>query len=121
MNFNPEFVAIMAHKFSKNDILIIHRALKHHLRKVSKKSDLIEQLSGFFNVYETFYNKLLNMHNPDAPKVVINKTKLSSFTQNELLQIHTLFRQCMRFTRTKQGAITCILAVAKQVQYFLDY
>jgi hypothetical protein len=115
-HFNPEVISVMVHTISKEEILNIHKTLKGYTKKVSKKSELINQLTGLLTEYEKFYHKVSPHSN-----LYIDKTKLSKMTQLELLGIHTLFRKCMRYTNTKQQAINNILAIAKQVQYFITY
>jgi hypothetical protein len=120
-HFNPEFVAVMANKISKEKILNIHHTLKICTKKVSKKSALINQLTALLLAFENFYNDLLKTLDPSATGLTIDKTKLTKMTQMELLGIHTLFRQSMKYTNTKHRAIQNILDVARQVQYFVSY
>ena len=121
MAFSPEFVAVMSHKLSKQELVDCHKALKKYSRKVSKKADLMEQLGYLLYGYELLYNQLQKRVSPDAKPITIDKTKLSTMTQNELLQLHTLFRRCLKYTSTKQGVINNILAFAKQVEYYISY
>ena len=121
MDFSPEFVSVMAHQLTKHEILNLHNSLKAYTRKVSKKADLIQQLTYLLYQYEILYNRLLRQIQPDSATVAIDKTKLASMTQNELIQIHGLFRRCLRYTNTKRRAINNILEFAKQVQYFIHY
>ena len=121
MEFNPEFVSIMVHRFSKKEILDIHKSLKQYTKKVSRKSDLIQQLTYLLYSYELLYNRLQKEINPTAVEYSIDKNKLHSMTQDELYGIHTCFRKCMKYTNTKQGAIDNILAFVKQVHYFITY
>lgn len=121
MNFNPEFVSIMVHRFSKEEVLNLHKSIKQYTRKVARKSDLIQQLTYLLYSYELLYNRLQRELNPSAPEFAIDKTKLHSMTQDELYGMHTLFRRCMKYTTTKQRAIDNIISFAKQVHYFITY
>ena len=121
MNFDPEFVSIMVHKFTKKDVLDIHKSLKQYSKKVSRKHDLIKELTYLIYSYEILYNRLQKEINPTAQDLVINKDKLHSMTQDELIGMHTMFRRCLKYTNTKQGAIQNILAFVKQMHYFVTY
>lgn len=121
MEFNPEFVSIMVHRFSKEEVLNIHKSLKQYTRKVSRKSDLIQQLTYLLYSYELLYNKLQKEINPTAPQFIIDKAKLNTMTQDELYGIHACFRKCITYTATKQRAIDNILKFVKQIHYFITY
>ena len=121
MNFDPEFVSIMVHKFSKQEVLDLHKSIKQYTRKVSRKSDLIQQLTYLLYSYELLYNRLQRELNPTAPEFIIDKNKLHSMTHDELYGMHTLFRRCLKYTTTKQRAINNILSFVKQIHYYITY
>ena len=121
MNFDPQFVSIMAHKIPKEELLNIYKSIKMYTRKVARKSDLIQQLTYLLYSYELLFNRLQREVNPSAPEFTIDKTKLHTMTQDELYGMHTMFRKCLKYTITKQGAINNLLAFIKQIHYFIAY
>ena len=121
MDFSAEFVSIMVHRFSKADVLDIQKSLKQYTRKVARKAELIKQLTYLLYSYELLYNRLNKEVNPHAPDYVIDKNKLHTMTQDELYTMHSLFRKCLKYTSTKQGAFNNIIAFVKQVNYFIAY
>ena len=118
---NVDLVAMMCHSLSKDQMLTAYHSLKQYTKKVSKKADLVQQLTYLLYGIELLYNRLLATTDPSVPPVAIDKSKLAMMSHNELLGTHTLFRKCMRYTNTKQAAINNLINVAKQVNYFVSY
>ena len=120
MSFNPEIIAKMK-ELSAREIIETYRAIKNYTKKTTKKADLQKQIEYLLCSYEMLYNKLNKMENPEAPTLILDKSKLNQLPRDELYGIHMMFRKSMRRSATKQQAIDNLVKFSKQIQYFNEY
>ena len=121
MNLTPDVITFMVHKLSKQEIMMLHKSIKHYTKKITGEIDLQKNIICLLSAYEILYNRLNKMVNDDANNISIDKSKVYNMNRNDLYGFHACFRKAMRYTCTKEGAINNIIAFSKQVNYFLTY
>ena len=107
-------------KMPLTELKTVHRELKKHSKKATKKEDLAAQISAIAQRFCKLRCELSAKYNCTIKPYP--EKDISGMIASDLRQIHASFRhalQCKSYT--KQNIIRSFEKLARQVDYFIQY